>query len=166
VRHDRIVCAELQDIPPWLVLAAEVEPLFGPLVEEPGFLRALRRNVERGTALCVRAGDGPPGAPLLGGLLYSPKPPIYTIGWLAVAGTARRSGIGRALVEHVFRLAELPAEFVVTTFGADRAEGLPARRFYERMGFHPAESAPDGPEGGSRQIFRRQMLQDSIHDST
>lgn len=154
----RIFCAELRDIPVWLTLAAEVEPLFGPLVEEPGFLRALRRNVERGTALCARAGDGPPGASLLGGLLYSPKPPIYTIGWLAVAKTARRLGIGRALVEHVFRLAEPPVEFVVTTFGADQVEGLPARRFYERMGFLPAEAAPDGPEGGSRQVFRRQTL--------
>jgi len=144
----------LEDIPAWLVLAAEVEPLFGPMVEEPGFMCALRRNIVRGTALCVREG-GPPGTPLLGGLLYSPKPPIYTIGWLAVAGSHRRQGIGCALIEGVFQVAPPPAEFVVTTFGADRAEGQPTRRFYARMGFHPAEPVPDGPEGGSRQVYRR-----------
>ena len=142
-----VVCAELQDIPAWLLLAAEVEPLFGPLVEEPSFLRALRRNIARRTAFCVRVADGPPGSPLLGGLLYSPKPPICTIGWLAVTRSYRRCGIGRALLE-----------FVVTTFGSDCVEGLPARQFYARLGFEPAESAPDGPEGGSRQIFRRRML--------
>jgi GNAT superfamily N-acetyltransferase len=155
-----VVCAEQTDIPAWLALAAEVEPLFGPMVEEPGFMRALRRNIARGTALCVRTAHGPPGGGaagtrLLGGLLYSPKPPVYTIGWLAVTSSHRRQGIGRALIERVFRLAQLPAEFVVTTFGADRDEGASARRFYLEMGFYPAEPAPDGPEGGSRQIFRR-----------
>ena len=120
-------------------------------------MQALRRNIARGTALCVREGDGPPGVPLLGGLLYSPKPPLYSIGWLAVTGLVRRRGLGRALIEHVFQRAESPAEFVVITFGAACAEGAPARRFYERMGFVPAEPAPDGPEGGSRQVFRRGM---------
>jgi GNAT superfamily N-acetyltransferase len=151
----RVVTAQRQDIPAWLDLAAEVEPLFGPMVDDPGFYRALERNVDRGTAFCVREGDGPPGAPLLGGLLFSPKPPLYTIGWLAITAQHRRCGIGQSLVAHVVRLVEAPAEFVVTTFGRDHPEGEPARRFYERMGFHAAEPAPDGPEGGSRQIFRR-----------
>ena len=66
----RIVCAELEDVPAWLVLTAEVEPLFGPMIDDPGFMRALRRNIARGTALCIREGDALPGASLLGGLLY------------------------------------------------------------------------------------------------
>jgi GNAT superfamily N-acetyltransferase len=93
----------------------------------------------------------------LGGLLYSPKPPLYTIGWLAVTRLYRRRGIGRTLIEHVFSLVEPSAEFVVTTFGADSRAGLPARCFYERMGFLPAELAPNGPEGGSRQVYRRMI---------
>ena len=153
-----VVCAQAGDIAAWLVLAAEVEPLFGPMVEDPGFVQALQRNIARGTALCVRKGGGAPGAALLGGLLYSPKPPRCTIGWLAVTGTQRQRGIGRALVERVFELVQPPVEYEVTTFGADRAEGAPARQFYAQMGFHPAEPAPDGPEGGSRQIFRRTIL--------
>jgi hypothetical protein len=43
----------------------------------------------------------------------------------------------------------------VTTFGGDDPAGEPARRFYEQMGFHAAEPAPNGPEGSSRQVFRR-----------
>jgi ribosomal protein S18 acetylase RimI-like enzyme len=149
-----VVVAQIEDIPAWLNLAGEVEALFGPMVGEPGFQRALQKNIERGTALCIRETDGPPGAALLGGLLFSPKPPRYTIGWLAVAQAYRRRGIGQRLVRHVLDLAETPAEFVVTTFGADNPDGEPARRFYEQLGFHPAEPAAPGPEGGSRQTFR------------
>jgi GNAT superfamily N-acetyltransferase len=150
-----VVVAQPEDIPAWLILAAEVEPLFGPMVNNPSFRRALDKNTGRGTAFCVRKADGPPGVPLLGGLLFSPKPPIYTIGWLAVAQQHRRHGIGQRLIEHVVGLVEIPAELVVTTFGGDNPGGEPARRFYERMGFYAAESAPSGPEGSSRQVFRR-----------
>jgi GNAT superfamily N-acetyltransferase len=150
-----VVVAQPEDIPAWLVLAKEVEPLFGPLVNDPSFLSALHRNVDRGTAFCVREGDGPCGIPLLGGLLFSPKPPVYTIGWLAVAQQHRRQGIGQRLVEHIVGLVETPAELAVTTFGGDNPAGGPARRFYERLGFYAAESSPNGPEGCSRQVFRR-----------
>ena len=153
----RVVAAQTEDIPAWLDLAAEVEPLFGPMVNEPSFLRALHKNIERGTAFCVREADGPPSIPLLGGLLFSPKPPVYTIGWLAVTQRHRRQGIGQALIEYTLNLVTPPAELVLTTFGPDHAAGEPARRFYERMGFQAAEAAPNGPEGGSRQIFRRTL---------
>jgi GNAT superfamily N-acetyltransferase len=153
VAHVRV--AQAADIPAWLVLAAEVEPLFGPLVNEPSFQRALTRNIERGTAFCVREADGPPGTPLLGGLLFSPHPPVYTIGWLAVTRRHRRRGIGRSLVEHALSLMQTPAEVRVMTFGTDDPAGIPARRFYARMGFRAAEPAPNGPDGSARQIFRR-----------
>jgi broad specificity phosphatase PhoE/GNAT superfamily N-acetyltransferase len=151
----RIVSARERDIPSWLDLAAEVEPLFGPMVDDPGFHGALHRNVARGTAFCVRAADGPPGAPLAGGLLFSPHPPQYRIGWLAVSEGWRRRGVGRALVERAFSLVEPPAEMAVTTFGPDLEEGEPARHFYTQLGFVPAEMAAPGPDGRSRQVYRR-----------
>jgi GNAT superfamily N-acetyltransferase len=151
----RVVLAQPQDIPAWLELAAEVEPLFGPLVHNPPFLHALDKNIERGTAFCVREAGGPPGVPLLGGLLFSIKPPVYVIGWLVVTQRYRRCGIGQSLVNHAMSLVVAPAELRVTTFGEDNAAGDPARRFYEHMGFQAAEPAPRGPEGGSRQIYRR-----------
>jgi GNAT superfamily N-acetyltransferase len=151
----RVDVARCEDFPNWLDLASEVEPLFGPLVTDPRFHRALRKNIERGTAFCVREDDGPPGTSLMGGLLFSPKPPKYEIGWLAVAQKWRRHGVGRLLVEHAFALVQPPAEMVVTTFGDDVEAGRPARTFYEQLGFEPAEVAPLGPEGGSRQMYRR-----------
>jgi len=150
-----VVIAQPEDIPAWLYLAEEVEPLFGAMINDPAFHRALQKNIDRGTAICIRESDGPPGVSLLGGLLFSPKSPNYTIGWLAVTQQYRRHGIGQRLIEYVIDLVEAPAEIVVTTFGMNNPAGEPARRFYERLGFHAAEPAPNGPEGGTRQIFRR-----------
>ena len=150
-----VVVARSEDVPAWMDLAREVEFLFGPMTDDPAFLNALRRNIDRGTAFCIRKADGPAGVSLLGGLLFSPKPPIYTIGWLAVTQSCRRQGLGRKLMEYAIDLVAPPAELVLTTFGVDNPDGKPARRFYERFGFYAAEPAPNGPEGGTRQIFRR-----------
>jgi GNAT superfamily N-acetyltransferase len=151
----QVIVAQPEDFPAWLRLAAEVESLFGaPMADSPDFHRALHKNIGRGTAFCVREGDGPPGAPLLGGLLFSPKPPLYTIGWLAVAEQSCRCGVGRRLVEHALGLVQPPAEVVVTTFGAGVEGGQAARWFYESMGFRPAEPAPDGPGGQPRRVYR------------
>ena len=95
----------------------------------------------------------------MGALLFSTtQAPHYKIGWLAVAQRWRQQGVAQALVEHCFRMVQSPAEISVITFGADTVAGRPARRFYERMGFEAAEMAPNGPEGGTRQVYRRQFL--------
>jgi GNAT superfamily N-acetyltransferase len=156
----RVKVAQYRDIRSWLDLAAEVEPLFGAMLDDPAFYQALLRNVGRGTAFCVREEDGPPGAALAGGMLFSPRRPDrpeYHIGWLSVARRWRRQGIGRLLVQHVVALIEPPAVLSLITFGEDAKEGRPARQFYERLGFHPAEPAPNGPEGGPRQVYRREF---------
>jgi GNAT superfamily N-acetyltransferase len=156
----QIQVAQYRDVRSWLDLAAGVEWLFGAMLDSTGFYEALLRNVARGTAFCVRKDDGPPGAPLLGGLLFSPARPDRPechIRWLAVDERNRRSGAGTALVRHTFTLVPPEATLSVITFGEDVPGGRPARRFYERLGFAPAEPAPNGPEGGSRQVYRRTM---------
>jgi ribosomal protein S18 acetylase RimI-like enzyme len=153
----RVQIATEADIPGWLALAAEVEFLFGPMVNDPGFLNALSNNIKRGSAFCVRVGDAEPGAPLLGGLLFSAKPSQYRIGWLAVAARSRRLGIGSLLIEYALNLVAPPAEVTVVTFGEDNPAGRPARRFYERFGFESVENALNGPEGGARQVFRLRL---------
>ncbi len=147
--------AQRADFGPWLDLAAEVEPLFGPMASDPVFQRALLRNFARGTAFCIRDRGGLPGTRLLGGLLLSPRPPVYRVGWLAVTQAERRSGLGRALLERA--LAEVPpgAEVLVVTFGPGVPGGESARAFYQKMGFLPAEIAEPGLNGTSRQVFRR-----------
>jgi ribosomal protein S18 acetylase RimI-like enzyme len=154
-----IALAQPADIPAWLDLAAEVEFLFGPMVADPAFHQALERNIQRRTAFCIREQSDLPDTPLVGALLFSAtRAPHYTISWLAVAARWRRHGAAQALVTHCFDLIQPPAELSVITFGADNLAGRPARDFYERMGFHPAEVAPNGPEGGTRQIYRRQCV--------
>lgn len=149
--------AERADSGPWLALTAEVEPLFGPMARDPVFQRALSRCIARGTAYCIRECDEAPGSPLVAGLLLSPRPPLYRIGWLAVRKADRRSGNGRALVNYALSHIEPSAEVVVLTFGPDVPGGEPARAFYQEMGFSPAEMSEAAPNGASRQIFRRQL---------
>lgn len=156
----RVQIAGYRDARSWLDLAAEVEWFFGDMLGGPHFYRALLKNIGRGTAFCVREGDSCSGAPLAGGMFFSPRRPDrpeYRIGWLSVAERCRRRGIGRLLVEHAFDLVEPPAVMTVVTFGEDVEPGQPARRLYEQMGFHPAELLPRGPEGGSRQLYRREF---------
>jgi len=151
----RVHVATLQDIPAWLALAAEVEAQFGPLVDNPGFVRALEKNIARETAFCVREDEGPPGAPLMGGLLFSQCPPQYEIDWVAVARRWQRCGVGSALLAHVFGLVEPPGEMVLLTFAASVPEGQGARRFYERFGFRPADPGPRNAANIPTQVFRR-----------
>ncbi|WP_274362840.1 GNAT family N-acetyltransferase [Paenibacillus thermotolerans] len=151
----KVVPATPDDINEWLKLAAEVEYLFGSMVNDPNFIKALRRNIDRNTALCIRKNDGPSGSPLLGGLLWSSNAPVYKIVWLSVASQARKHGVASKLLHYVLRSVEAPAEVFVTTFGEEVADGQPARMFYKRFGFVPLdEKLPNGPEGGSRQKFK------------
>lgn len=134
------------DVASWLEIAREVEPLFGPM---PDFESTLRRNISRGTALCVRDSSGQ----VLGGMLLRAAPHTQ-ITWLAVRSSARRRGVGHALVAEALRRYPQPCEVLVDTFGEDIIEGFPARRLYQSFGFLPGEDLPDGAEGGSRQRFR------------
>ncbi|MBV6699544.1 GNAT family N-acetyltransferase [Kitasatospora aureofaciens] len=142
------------DLPGFLALAAEVEHWFGPMVDDPGFQRAVTKHIDRELATVV---DGGPDGGLLGGLLFGGEPPAHHLHWLVVAERARGTGVGRALVADVLRRhVRGPATVEVVTFGADHpgAVASGARVFYERLGFAPAEAAGPGPEGGSRQVYR------------
>ena len=153
----KVATAVPEDEPAWLALAAEVEPMFGPLVGDPSFMSALERNVARGSAFCVREGDGPPGSPLEGGLLFSAHPPDYRLGWFAVAARARRRGVGRRLASHALGLCARPARVSVVTWGEDVAWGQPARRFYESLGFRSAEMTEPAADGTTRQVYRLEL---------
>ncbi|MCK7625232.1 GNAT family N-acetyltransferase [Streptomyces sp. RS10V-4] len=153
-----------QDLPGFLRLAGQVEQWFGPMVGEPGFRDAVAGHIKRAEAL-VAASDTPPAAPdLLGGLLFgphpagSPGPARHRVNWLVVAEGCRGRGVGRALLaDAVRRFVTRPGTLEVVTFGSDHpgADASGARRFYEALGFTPAEAAPPGPEGGSRQRYRK-----------
>ncbi|MEU1869125.1 GNAT family N-acetyltransferase [Streptomyces sp. NPDC019793] len=156
--------AEERDFPGFLGLAAQVEHWFGPMVEDAGFHDAVRDHIRRNAALVAVPSEQStdqgtaPGTELLGGLLFGPDAPVHHIHWLVVSRQARTGGVGRELVRDAMRRwVRGPADVEVVTFGADHpgASASGARVFYERLGFTPAEAVAPGPEGGSRQLFRR-----------
>ena len=133
------------DIPSWLALVREVEPLFGPM---PMFDVTLRNAIARGSAFCER-GEGD----VLGGVLLGGTAPDNWIRWLAVRREARKRGIGAALLDEVLRLWPGPCTISLATFGADNPDGRAARRLYARHGFEARAMLPRGPEGGTRQLY-------------
>lgn len=146
-----VVNATKGDIQGWLGLAEEVEYLFGPMLDNPSFIRALEKNINRGTAYCVRENNGSPGSNLLGAVLFSSSnAPSYKIGWLSVSSQLR----GRGVLNHLLSLVQPSSEVSVITFGDDIPDGKAARSLYKKFGFIPSnELIPKGPEGGSRQKF-------------
>ncbi|MFJ6072672.1 GNAT family N-acetyltransferase [Streptomyces sp. NPDC093065] len=156
--------AREQDFEGFLGLAAQVEHWFGPMVEDAGFHDAVREHIRRKTALVAvpsapDAGTGA-GTDLLGGLLFGADAPVHHVHWLVVSQQARTGGVGRALMRDAMRRwVRGPGHIEVVTFGADHpgAVASGARVFYERLGFTPAETVAPGPEGGSRQLFRRTL---------
>ncbi|WP_033951262.1 GNAT family N-acetyltransferase [Streptomyces sp. CNQ431] len=146
--------ARSSDVPGLLSLAAEVEHWFGPMVDEPGFHQALDDHVREERALVAVADGGS----LVAGLLFGSEPPVHHGHWVVVSERARGTGVGRALMaEAVQRYVQGPGTLEVVTFGADHPGAVTsgARAFYSSLGFAPAEQAPAGPEGGSRQVYRK-----------
>lgn len=151
----RLACE--QDSAGFLDLAAQVEHWFGPMVEDPGFRAAVDKHIRRSMALVAVSSE--PG--LLGGLLFGAKASTYHLHWLVVSEQARGKGIGRALLEEATRrFVRGPGSIEVVTFGADHPGAVVsgARVFYESLGFDPAEVTAPGPEGGSRQVYRRNVV--------
>jgi GNAT superfamily N-acetyltransferase len=143
------------DLPGFIALAGQVEQWFGPMVDDPGFVSAVSRHIGRSSALVAAAPSGPD---LFGGLLFGGRAPGYHLRWLVVSESTRGQGVGRALVaDAVRRFVRGAGTLEVETFGADHPGAVTsgARAFYERLGFSPGEPAPAGPEGGSRQVYRR-----------
>ena len=134
------------DIASWLDIVREVEPLFGPM---PQFDVTLKNSIARGAALCADNGKGV----VTGGLLLGGEAPDHWIRWLAVRCSARGKGIGATLVEDAMARCSPPCTISLATFGADNAQGKPARSLYQRLGFVAGKMLPRGPEGGTRQRF-------------
>lgn len=138
--------ATVADIPSWLEIVRQVEPLFGPM---PMFDITIRNKIAHRDALCVHDGSGA----VIGGLLPGGAPPNNWIRWLAVRRSARGQGAGAALMDAALNRFVAPCTISLATFGADNVEGRAARRLYERCGFLAGEILPPGPEGGTRQLY-------------
>ncbi|PWV64581.1 GNAT family N-acetyltransferase [Plasticicumulans acidivorans] len=137
----------------WLALAREVEPLFGPMVDEEGFHAALRQAIGGEAAFCIRHDDGDA---LCGGVIISPA--ANEIVWLAVAERFRRRGFGRALLRGALDRLERRERIRVQTFAAGVAAGAAARRLYLAAGFSDVEAAGANPAGIATVIMQLPAL--------
>jgi predicted kinase len=98
--------AAKSDIPSWLELAAEAEPLLGP---SPRLEHRIRRGIKRDTALVVRD----PKEVVLGAALLSANPLDRKIRWLAVRASASRQGVGGILMTEIMRRCPAPDSVVI-----------------------------------------------------
>ncbi|MFC6704092.1 GNAT family N-acetyltransferase [Flexivirga alba] len=136
--------ARAEHVTSWLSLAEEVTPLFGPM---PDFEQHVRRGIARGTAFVVTH-----GSVVTGGMLLSRDDKAHHINWLAVRHSARRQGIGAALVRTA--LERWPEGDVgVVTFSREVDGGDPARSLYRGLGFVDHGATGLAPDGSPRDLF-------------
>lgn len=129
-----ITLAEHNDIDPWMLLAEQVIPLFGPM---PHFEAILGRKIAQKQAYCARIGTN--NMTLIGGVLIGGTGREHWIRWLAVSSEYRRRGVGRTLVEKAISAVPANSPIYVDTFVGESAEADAANRFYQTCGFAPAE---------------------------
>ena len=135
----QIGLARHDDVEPWLGLAEEVVPLFGPM---PDFDAVLIRKIAQHQAYCAKMDDG--NGRFVGGVLIGGGGDVYAIRWLAVCAGFQRLGAGRSLVEAA--IANIPAKAIihVDTFVAGCRGAGPARGLYESCGFIPRDVWTEG----------------------
>lgn len=154
--------ATTDDFDAILGLAAQVEYLFGPMVEDPAFHAAVRNNIENEVGLVATVDDE-----LAGGLLFTKiDRRLFEIGWLAVDEKYRSRRVGRALlIDAMARWVHPPADIEVVAFGPDHP-GAASVAFYEKLGFEFVEPEDDGPDGNSRDRLRLAIGKELPHWAT
>jgi GNAT superfamily N-acetyltransferase len=139
------------DFRPWLLLAQQVEPLFGPMAEQPAFQQHLRNAVADGRAYCVRHRGLSTSGCLAGGIMTDRS--RTKVAWLAVHEAFRGRGIGRALLAHLLQSAPRPRVWTVQTITAGTHGADVARALYVGFGFRPIRAAGPNPAGVQTEIM-------------
>lgn len=142
------------DIDAWLALAREVEPLFGPMAGEEGFIRAVAETIAAKKAYCTRDREGLAGVIAISG-------EGNEIEWLAVAARARGKGYGRMLLAFAVGQCDSSRPVTVQTFDDSCAEGAAARKLYTDAGFVEVERAGPNPAGVPTVIMGRRPVGES-----
>jgi ribosomal protein S18 acetylase RimI-like enzyme len=152
--------AKATDVDAWMMLAREVEHLFGPMVAETSFHDALHQAISSKTAFCAIQADGGTPAVLAGGVVISKE--FNQIVWLAVSRTYRGRGIGKALLEFAIGKLSRKENIFVQTFDASVPEGLAARRLYAGLGFTDFQRGGLNPAGVPTMIMHLARSTDDV----
>lgn len=136
------------DIDAFLLLVKEVEPLFGQMAENKGFLDALEEIIASEHAFCIKKDRA-----IAGAIVISPE--NNAIAWLAIAEKQKGNGYATALVNHGLEKLDKKKPVSVQTFSSDHPEGVAARKLYEKFGFREVRSAGKNPAGISTIIMEK-----------
>jgi GNAT superfamily N-acetyltransferase len=139
----------ISDIDSWLELAREVEPLFGPMVDEAGFHDALKAVISEERAFCIRDDGGKLCSAIV--LSYEKN----EIEWLAVTYSKRRKGYGEMLLNYAISRLSSQKPIAVQTFANTVLAGVGARNLYIKFGFKEVEQAGLNPAGIPTVILER-----------
>lgn len=148
-----IVLSGLEDLDDWLILARQVEHLFGPMVDDPYFKDALRLAISVGNAFCIRGNPETGAGALAGGIIISRRD--HEIMWLAVSESFRGLGLAGMLIEVALTSLDPETAVYVQTFDKSVPEGKAARGLYRKFGFVDQCPAETNPAGFPTVIMRR-----------
>lgn len=139
------------DFDAFLSLAREVEPLFGPMVDSPDFLAAVRGAIDAGTLFC--AVDETDDSTLSGACVIDREQ--NEIAWLAVSAASRGRGIGSLLVGEAMAGLDPQQPIRVTTFADSNRESIAAKKLYRKHGFADAQPGEINPAGLPTVVMER-----------
>lgn len=128
-----VVYSKVTDFDAWILLAREVEPLFGPMADEIDFQEGLRQAISLNTAFCIHSEPNGDNKSLIDGVVISKE--TNEIAWLAVSKESRGNGYGRKLIEFAINELNPQKNIFVQTFDKSVPEGKSARNLYLDFGF-------------------------------
>lgn len=144
-----IRAARTSDLPSWRRVAREVEPLFGPMADDDGFLTAIGESIRAGNAFAAVDDRDEPGG------FVALDRRANEISWLAVSASARGRGLGRSLVRAALDALDGARPVTVVTFAPESAEGAAARALYLDENFADTGRRGVNPAGVATIVMQR-----------
>ena len=135
----KIENAKAADFDAMLLLAREVEYLFGSMVDDLSFRTGLRKSISDSEVFCLREKSGSQDGNVRGGIIVSKQE--NTIAWFVVSQSCRGLGYGAALLRFAIDRLDKHNDITVQTFDDSVPEGLAARNAYKSVGFIEQEKS-------------------------
>lgn len=136
----------------WLEIAAEVESLFGPMVQNQGFQDGIKICIQKGDAYCKMNRDG-----TVAGIIAIDRTQ-NEISWLAVRKQYRGNHFGDELLKKAISELLENGDIYVQTFSDDHEMGKHARNIYLNNGFIDFKTAGKNPAGIKTVIMVKKAL--------